>query len=87
MQTAPSRLVLIVLLSGLCMANIDLAIVNVAAPSIRDTLGASGAQLQLVVSTYVISYAMLLIVGARLGQGDRGEFGPSPGRPELGGRE
>jgi MFS family permease len=50
------------------MANIDLAIVNVAAPSIHDTLGASGAQLQLVVSAYVIAYAMLLIVGARLGQ-------------------
>jgi MFS family permease len=65
-QTAPSRLVLIVLLSGLCMANIDLAIVNVAVPSIHDTLGGSGAQLQLVVSAYVISYAMLLIVGARL---------------------
>src|SRR5438105_3616036 len=68
MRSVPSRLLLIVLLSGLCMANIDLAIINVAAPSIRDTLGASGAQLQLVVSSYVLSYAMLLIVGARLGQ-------------------
>jgi MFS family permease len=49
------------------MANVDTAIVNVATPAIHDSLGASGAELQLIVSSYIVSYAMLLIVGARLG--------------------
>lgn len=49
------------------MINIDTAIVNVAGPSIGADLSASGAELQLVVSGYVLAYAMLLITGARLG--------------------
>jgi predicted MFS family arabinose efflux permease len=61
------KLLLGALLAGTFIANIDLAVVNVAAPSIHATLGASGAELQLVVSGYIISYAMLLITGARLG--------------------
>ena len=36
-------------------------------PTIGRTLHASGAELQLVVSGYTVSYAMLLITGARLG--------------------
>src|SRR5919202_6156450 len=58
---------LIVLLAGQSLANIDTAIVNVATPSIHADLGASGAQLQLVVSGYILAYAVLLITGARLG--------------------
>jgi MFS family permease len=58
---------LVVLLMGLFIANVDVAVVNVAAPSIRELLNASGSELQLVVSGYVLSYAMLLITGARLG--------------------
>jgi MFS family permease len=59
--------VLAVLLMGLFITNVDVAIVNVATPSIHDRLNASGSALQFVVSGYVLSYAMLLITGARLG--------------------
>jgi MFS family permease len=45
----------------------DVTIVNVAMPTIRADLHASGAALQLVVAGYTVSYAMLLITGARLG--------------------
>jgi MFS family permease len=58
---------LTVLLMGLFITNVDIAIVNVATPSIHEQLNASGSELQLVVSGYVLSYAMLLITGARLG--------------------
>ena len=58
---------LVVLLMGLFIANVDVAVVNVATPSIRERLSASDSELQLVVSGYVLSYAMLLITGARLG--------------------
>ncbi len=58
---------LAVLLAGQFMALLDVTIVNVAMPTIGRTLQASGAELQLVVSGYTVSYAMLLITGARLG--------------------
>jgi MFS family permease len=60
-------LVLAVVLIGQFMAVLDASIVNVAAPSIHATLHASGAGLQLVVAGYTISYAVLLVTGARLG--------------------
>jgi len=59
---------LAVLLLGQLMAVLDLTIVNVAMPEIGASLHASGASLQLVVGGYAISYAMLLITGARLGE-------------------
>ena len=62
-----ARWLLAVLLMGLFIANVDVAVVNVAAPSIRDRLGASGGELQWVVSGYLLSYAMLLMTAARLG--------------------
>jgi MFS family permease len=65
--SAPSVRLLAVLLAGQSLANVDTAIVNVAAPSIRNDLRASGAQLELVVSAYVLAYAVLLVTGARLG--------------------
>jgi MFS family permease len=58
---------LTVLLLGQFMALLDVTIVNVAMPTIRTDLHASGATLQLVVAMYTISYAMLLVTGARLG--------------------
>jgi MFS family permease len=67
---APVRgrwLMLIVLLGGQFMALLDVTIVNVAMPTIGRSLHASGAALQLVVAGYTVSYAMLLITGARLG--------------------
>jgi MFS family permease len=58
---------LTVLLMGLFITNVDVAVANVATPSIHDRLNASGSELQLVISGYILSYAMLLITGARLG--------------------
>ena len=60
-------LVLAVVLIGQFMAVLDASIVNVAAPSIHASLRASGASLQLVVAGYIITYAVLLVTGARLG--------------------
>ena len=59
--------VLAVLLVGQFMAILDVSIVNVAAPTLRTDLSASGAGLQLVIAGYIISYAVLLITGARIG--------------------
>jgi MFS family permease len=58
---------LVVLLCGQFMALLDATIVNVAMPTIGRSLHASGAELQLVIAGYIVSYAMLLITGARLG--------------------
>jgi MFS family permease len=58
---------LTVLLTMLFMYQADAAIVNVATPSIRTDLGASGAQLELVISGYLLASATLIITGARLG--------------------
>ena len=64
----PSRAaVLVVVLAAQAMALIDLSIVNVAAPTIQRDVHTSGAGLQVVVSGYVVTYAMSLITGARLG--------------------
>lgn len=59
--------VLAVILTGQFMAVLDSSIVNVAIPSIRDSLHTSGSALQLIVAGYVIAYAVLLVTGARLG--------------------
>ncbi|MGW1140025.1 MFS transporter [Streptomyces zhihengii] len=58
---------LAVVLAAQFMALLDVFIVNVAAPTIRGELAASGAGLQLVIAGYTIAYAVLLITGARLG--------------------
>src|SRR5919198_1926738 len=60
-------LMLAVLITGQFMALLDVTIVNVAIPTIHARLHASGSALQLVVAGYTVSYAMLLITGARLG--------------------
>ncbi|MEU3712139.1 MFS transporter [Streptomyces catenulae] len=62
---------LAVLLAAQFMANVDTAIANIAAPAVRSDLGASGGEAGLVVSGYVVAYAVLLVAGARLG-GSRG---------------
>ncbi|HYB88562.1 MAG TPA: MFS transporter, partial [Streptosporangiaceae bacterium] len=67
-RRAPSpRGILAVVLTGQFMALLDASVVNVAAPSIHASLNASGAGLQLVIVGYVITYAVLLVTGARLG--------------------
>ncbi|WP_169950151.1 MFS transporter [Microbispora sp. H11081] len=66
-RTPSSALLLTVILAGQFMAILDSTIVNVAAPTMRADLGATGSGLQLVISGYTVAYAMLLITGARLG--------------------
>lgn len=60
-------LLLATILTGQFMALLDVFIVNVAAPTMRGDLHASGGALQLIIAGYSISYAVLLITGARLG--------------------
>src|SRR6201992_4548477 len=69
---------LALLLAGQFMALLDVTIVNVRMPTIGRSLHASGAELQLVVAGYTVSYAMMLITGARLGdlRGRRALFLP-----------
>jgi MFS family permease len=66
-DAGPRWLMLAVLLAGQFMALLDVTIVNVAIPTIGRSLHASGTELQLVIAGYLVSYAMLLITGARLG--------------------
>ncbi|MGH1554497.1 MFS transporter [Streptomyces sp. L7] len=61
--------------AALFMALLDVFIVNVAAPTIGTELHASGADLQLVIAGYTITYSVLLITGARLGEPARSRPG------------
>jgi EmrB/QacA subfamily drug resistance transporter len=56
-----------VLFAPVFMVILDVFIVNVAAPSVRDDLGASDSDLQWVVAAYLLTYAISLITGGRLG--------------------
>ena len=58
---------LAILLTGAFLSPLDFFIVNVAMPSISSGLGASAAQVQLVISGYAVTYAVFLITGGRLG--------------------
>ena len=60
-------LALLILLTGQAMATMDASILAVTAPSLRADLGTSDAQLQLVVATYTLAFAALVVTGARLG--------------------
>jgi MFS family permease len=60
-------LAVVVLLFASFMDLLDTTIVNVALPAIEKDLGASSAQLEWIVSGYVLSFAVLLITGGRLG--------------------
>lgn len=55
------------LLVGVFLSPLDFFIVNIALPSIKDELGATSSELQLVVSGYMTTYAVFLITGGRLG--------------------
>src|SRR5690606_12236615 len=54
----------------------DFFIVNVALPAIREDFQASSSMMQLVISSYATTYAVMLITGGRLGDlhGRRGTF-------------
>jgi len=58
---------LITVLMGAALAPIDLFIVNVALPTIQADLHASAATLEWVVAGYGIGFALLLVIGGRLG--------------------
>src|SRR5579875_2085981 len=66
-RAAAPALLLAIVLTGQFMAVLDASVVNVAAPAIHADLHVSGGGLQLVIAGYVITYAVLLVTGARLG--------------------
>ena len=71
------------LLVVVCLAQfmviLDISIVNVALPSIRDGLGFSTTGLQWVVNAYTLTFAGLLMLGGRCG-------GPARPPPRVPGR-
>ncbi len=64
-----------VMIAAATMDLIDLTIVNVALPTIRADLGATGTQLEWVISAYMLAFAAALIVS--------GSFGDLLGRRRL----
>ncbi|HET7351613.1 MAG TPA: MFS transporter [Marmoricola sp.] len=60
------RVLAVTLLIGF-MALLDVTIVNVAIPSIRQGLDASAGQVQWVVSGYALTFGLTLVAGGRLG--------------------
>jgi EmrB/QacA subfamily drug resistance transporter len=56
-----------VLFAPVFMVIADVFIVNVAAPSLRSDIGASDSDLQWVVAAYLLTYALSMITGGRLG--------------------
>jgi EmrB/QacA subfamily drug resistance transporter len=62
-----SPLGLTVLLAGALLSITDFFIVNVALPDIHRSFGTSAATLELVITGYGVGYALLLVVGGRLG--------------------
>src|SRR5712691_10962333 len=60
-------LALYILCAGFLMIVLDMTIVNVALPSIKNDLGFSQAGLAWVVNAYLIAYAGLLLLAGRLG--------------------
>jgi MFS family permease len=64
---ALSLLGVMTVLVGVFLVMLDFFIVNVALPTIGSTMHASPAALELVVAGYGIAYALLLVLGGRLG--------------------
>jgi EmrB/QacA subfamily drug resistance transporter len=60
-----SPLALALVLVASFMVVLDFSIVNVALPSIRDSLGFSGDSVQWVVTAYAITFGALLVLGGR----------------------
>ena len=58
---------LLTILLGAGLSVLDFFIVNIALPTIDETLNASPAMLELVVASYGIAYGVLLVLGGRLG--------------------
>src|SRR5690349_23928844 len=60
-------LALYVLCAGMLMIVLDVTIVNVALPTIQDSLGFSQSSLAWVVNAYLIAFGGLLLLAGRLG--------------------
>src|SRR5215472_11331594 len=66
--TYPHRwLAAVVMIGAVLMDLIDITVVNVALPTIRRDLGASGTQLEWVVSGYMLAFAAVLIIAGSFG--------------------
>ncbi|TMB91799.1 MAG: MFS transporter [Chloroflexi bacterium] len=64
----PRRWVALVsVLTAAFMVLLDISIVNVAIPAIRNNLSVNNADIQFVIAGYALAYALLLITGGRLG--------------------
>lgn len=61
------RIALIVVLLAFFMDVLDGTIVNVAIPSIQESLGASYSAIQWIIAGYALAFALFLITGGRLG--------------------
>lgn len=66
-QRGRKPVTLAVVLAGTFLAVLDVAIVNVAIPSIRDGLHVGFGAVEMVISAYVLTYGCLLVTGGRLG--------------------
>src|SRR5438094_5784537 len=68
-ETASDRrwLALLILCAGFLMIVLDMTIVNVALPSIKNDLGFTQASVAWVVNAYLIAYAGVLLLAGRLG--------------------
>src|SRR2546421_566467 len=66
-STSKQRWTLGIVSLGLFMVVLDNLVVSVALPSIRRELGASIQSLEWTVNAYVLSYAVLLLTGAAIG--------------------
>ncbi|MEW2016024.1 MFS transporter [Rhodococcus sp. NPDC076796] len=62
-----TALVTLILVGSQFMVSMDATIVNVALPSMQDSLGLSGSALPWVVNAYALPFGGLLLLGARLG--------------------
>ncbi|MEU2180871.1 MFS transporter [Streptomyces thermolilacinus] len=67
-RTGASGIALLVLLIGQALANIDLAIVNLAAPAVGADLDVSSSELTLMVTAYALCSAVFIAPAARLGE-------------------
>ena len=56
-----------ILLSAPLLTVIDVFIVNISIPSIKKSLAASDAEVELVIASYLLGYASLMITGGRAG--------------------
>lgn len=65
--TGRQRLMLVAVMTGTFLSMLNDFIVNVATPAIRIDLGATAADIQLIIGGYVMVYGLMLVLGGRLG--------------------